>query len=78
MNDLPLDPDINYLQGQIHALKAAVLNLARQSTLKEEFQEELMQRIEAQRTAALSEPVADSTLAGIDVIETWLLTSTAP
>lgn len=74
MNDLPLNQDINYLQGQIHALKAAVLTLARLASHREEFEEELAQHIEHQRTALLSEPVADSTFAGIDVIETWLLT----
>lgn len=72
MNSKPLDQDINYLQGQIDGLKALLLGIANLTLDAREFREQGLQRIGIARDAVMSQPVPDSRIAGIDVVETWL------
>jgi hypothetical protein len=72
----PNNQNINYLQGQIQGLNALVLALANLLLDPEEFRAEGLLRLQAERDAALAQPISDLTLAGIDAIETWLLNVT--
>jgi hypothetical protein len=76
MTDIPLNQDINYLQGQIHGLRALVLGLANLLLEKDAFRQEGVQRIEMARTALLMAPVMETTLDGLNEVETWLLNVT--
>lgn len=76
MKSTPLNQDINYLQGQLHGQQALLLGLANLLLSKEQFREQGLARLGIARDAALSEPVAETTLLGIDAIETWLLNVT--
>jgi hypothetical protein len=73
---MKLNEDINYLQGQIHGLQALLLGLANLLLEKTAFQQQGMGRIELVRTALLAQPVQETTLAGLDAIEAWLLNVT--
>lgn len=75
-SSLPINQDINYLQGQIQGLQALVLALANLAVGPEEFRDEGLVRLQAERDAVLPLPVAERTLAGIDATETWLLNVT--
>ena len=76
MNMKPLNQDINYLQGQIQGLQALILALANLSVGPQEFREECLVRLQAERDTALALPIAETTLAGIDATEAWLLNVT--
>lgn len=64
------DPD--YVQKQIASLQALILGLA-QSIPKEEFREQSLERLEALKTALLSQPVSDARLNAIDSCIQWVL-----
>ncbi|MCF8156427.1 MAG: hypothetical protein K9K35_10515 [Rhodoferax sp.] len=72
----PLNQDINYLQGQIQGLQALVLAIANLTVGPEEFRDEGLVRIQAERDAAVALPIAERTLAGIDASAAWLLSVT--
>ena len=72
------EENIIHLQGQIHALQALVLGLANLTTDRDEFRAEGVRRIETQRAVIVGRPVPDALLAGIDAIESWLLSATDP
>lgn len=72
MHEKPLNEDINYLQGQIHGLRALVLALADTLMDKETFRQEGKRKLETQRTALLSAAVVETTLDGIDEVVAWL------
>ena len=73
MNSVPLNQDINYLQGQLHGLQALLLGMANLLLSKDQFRQEARVRLEMTRTAILSQPVAETTLLGIDAVESWML-----
>lgn len=73
---MKLNQDINYLQGQIHGLQALLLGLANLLADKDAFRQQGLVRIETVRTALLGQPVQETTIAGLDAIETWLLNVT--
>jgi hypothetical protein len=76
MKSTPLNQDINYLQGQLHGQQALLLGLANLLLSKEQFRAQGLERLGIARDATLSEPVPETTLLGIDAIETWLLNVT--
>lgn len=76
MNDLPLNQDINYLQGQLHGQRALLLGLANLLMTREQFRQQGMIRLQLARDAAMAEPVSDAVLTGIDHVEQWLLNVT--
>ena len=71
-----LNQDINYLQGQVHGLQALLLGMANLLLDPMQFQEEGLKRLSAVRDAVMSQPVQETTLAGIDATETWLRNAT--
>ena len=73
MNSVPLNQDINYLQGQLHGLQALLLGMANLLLSKDQFRQEARVRLEMTRTSILSQPVAETTLLGIDAVESWML-----
>jgi len=77
MNSKPLNQDINYLQGQLHGQQALLLGLANLLLSKEQFRAQGLARLALERDTLLSQPVAETTLRGIDAIETWLLNVTS-
>ena len=68
----PMHEHPQYLHGQILALRALLLTLARLTTDQDSFREGGLQALELMRTALLSEPVADAQLNAIDTTEAWL------
>ena len=61
-----------YLHGQILALRAVVIALARLTTDQPTFLQAALQSLELLRTALLSEPVSDAQLAAVDEFERLL------
>lgn len=76
MNSVPINQDINYLQGQIQGLQALVLALANLAVGPEDFRDEGLVRLQAERDTAMALSIAEQTLAGIDATEAWLLNVT--
>lgn len=73
------DPKFNspgYLWGQLLATQAMLLRLASLTTTREGFRETSLEALETLRNTALSRPVPDSMLSGIDDAEAWLRTLT--
>ena len=68
----PLYNQPQYMQGQILALQALVIALARVTTDLAPFREEGLRQIELLKTALLPEPVSDAQVHGIHAIERWL------
>lgn len=71
MTTVRLDQDINYLSGQIDALRVLVLALA-QAVPKDFFREQGLQRLENLRTILNAEPVEESRLIAVDHAIDWL------
>ena len=61
----PLNQDIDYLHGQIDAIKALIFAIARLHPA-EDVLESFEARLEALRTALLAEPVAEARLIALD------------
>lgn len=74
----PLHLNPQYLHGQLLALRAVVVSLARVTADPASFREASLQRLELLRTALLGEPVSDAQLAGVDEFELWLKAQLEP
>jgi len=64
---------INYLQGQLHGQRALILGLANLLLDATSFRAEGLKRLQSTRDVLVGCPVQETTLAGIDAVETWLL-----
>ena len=76
MANTPLNQDINYLQGQLHGQRALILGLANLLLDAQSFRAEGQKRLQSTRDSLVMSPVQETTLAGIDAVESWLLTVT--
>lgn len=79
--DKPLHENPQYLHGQIMALQALVLALARITTTDPaEFRAAGMQALERLRTAQLPQPISEAQLVAVDRMQAWLaqVTDTDP
>ena len=70
----PMHEHPQYLHGQLLAMRALLLTLARLTTDQDSFRERGLQELELMRTALLSEPVADAQLIAIDTTEAGVTT----
>ena len=71
--DTPLHELPQYLHGQILALQALVLALARITTADPtEFREAGTQALERLRTSMLPQPVSEAQLVAVDQMQAWL------
>jgi len=73
MQEVPLNQDINYLQGQLHGQRALILRMANLLLDATSFRAEGLKRLQSTRDVLVGSPVQETTLAGIDAVETWLL-----
>lgn len=67
-----------YLRGQLMAMQAALISLARITADAAEFRATCLPRLELLRTALLQHAVADEQIAGVDDFERWLMASFPP
>ena len=77
-NNLPLvmQAQIDNLQGQVIALRALVLTLAKLDHDVDGLRDEGASSIGAARDALLAHPVSESLLEGVAITEQWLLAAT--
>ena len=76
MPDKPIYQDPDYVQGQIAALQALILGLAKLHT-SHEFREQSLEQLETLKTALLTEPVSDAKLLAIDECIDWVSSTTS-
>ena len=71
MTKKTLSKDPEYVQGQIAALQALILGLAKLHT-SHEFREQSIESLEMLKTALLAEPVSDARVLAVDACIEWV------
>lgn len=74
MTQMTMQESFDHLQGQVIALRQLVLALAEANLdlQPDEFRSDGLRHIARARDYLLSQPVSESTLAGIEMTEQWL------